>query len=64
VLLRGSTADLQRTPTTVDRLVPRRMAVLGLIASPVLLARFVGILPGVFEPMSVLGIIMVVPEFL
>jgi hypothetical protein len=29
----------------------------------VLLARFVGILFGVFEPMSVLGGIMVVPEF-
>jgi hypothetical protein len=44
-------------------LVPRRMALLGLIAGPVLLARFVGILFGVFEPMSVLGGIMVVPEF-
>jgi hypothetical protein len=43
-------------------LVPRGMAVLGLIAGPVLLARFVGILFGVFEPMSVLGILMVVPE--
>jgi hypothetical protein len=39
------------------------MAILGLIAGPVLLARFVGILFGVFEPMSVLGVIMVVPEF-
>jgi hypothetical protein len=45
-------------------LVPRRMALLGLIAGPLLLARFVGILFGVFEPMSVLGVIMVVPEFL
>jgi hypothetical protein len=44
-------------------LVPRRMALLGLIAGPVLLARFVGILFGVFEPMSVLGSLMVVPEF-
>jgi hypothetical protein len=44
-------------------LVPRGMAVLGLIAGPVLLTRFVGILFGVFEPMSVLGSIMVVPEF-
>jgi hypothetical protein len=44
-------------------LVPRRMALLGLIAGPVLLARFVGILFGVFEPMSVLGGLMVVPEF-
>jgi hypothetical protein len=44
-------------------LVPRSMAILGLIAGPVLLARFVGILFGVFEPTSVLGGIMVVPEF-
>src|SRR4028119_331989 len=44
-------------------LVPRGMAVLGLIAGPVLIARFVGILFGVFEPMSVLGGLMVVPEF-
>jgi hypothetical protein len=45
-------------------LVPRGMAVLGLIAGPVLIARFVGILFGVFEPMSVLGGLMVVPEFI
>ena len=45
-------------------LVPRSMAILGLIAGPVLLARFVGILFGVFEPMSVLGSVMVVPEFI
>jgi hypothetical protein len=45
-------------------LVPRAMAVLGLIAGPVLLARFVGILFGVFEPGSVLGSIMVMPEFI
>ncbi len=45
-------------------LVPRGMAMLGLIAGPVLLARFVGILFGVFEPTSVLGGLMVVPEFL
>ena len=45
-------------------LVPRRMAVLGIIAGPVLLARFVGILFGVFEPGSVLGSIMVIPEFI
>jgi hypothetical protein len=45
-------------------LVPRRMAILGLIAGPLLLARFVGILFGVFEPMSALGGLMVVPEFL
>jgi hypothetical protein len=45
-------------------LVPRGMAILGLIAGPVLLARFVGILFGVFEPGSVLGSLMVVPEFI
>src|SRR5215203_272425 len=45
-------------------LVPRGLAVLGLIAGPVLIARFVGILFGVFEPMSVLGGLMVVPEFI
>jgi hypothetical protein len=45
-------------------LLPRRLAILGLIAGPVLVARFVGILFGIFEPMSVLGSIMVVPEFI
>jgi hypothetical protein len=45
-------------------LVPRGMAILGLVAGPVLLVRFVGILFGVFEPMSVLGGLMVVPEFI
>jgi hypothetical protein len=45
-------------------LVPRGMALLGLIAGPVLIARFVGILFGVFEPLGVLGGLMVVPEFL
>lgn len=45
-------------------LVPRAMAVLGLIAGPVLLARFVGILFGVFEPASVVGSILVIPEFI
>jgi len=45
-------------------LVPRGLAVLGLIAGPVLLVRFVGILFGVFEPMSGLGSLMVVPEFI
>jgi hypothetical protein len=44
-------------------LVPRGLAMVGLIAGPVLLARFVGILFGAFEPMSVLGSLMVVPEF-
>ena len=37
---------------------------LGLIAGPVLLARFVGILFGAFEPTSALGSLMVVPEFI
>ena len=45
-------------------LLPRGMAVLGLIAGTVLLARFVGVLFGVFEPLGVLGGIMVVPEFI
>lgn len=45
-------------------LLPRRMAVLGIIAGPVLLARFVGILFGVFEPGSVWGSIIVIPEFI
>jgi Domain of unknown function (DUF4386) len=47
-----------------SRLIPRGLAVLGLIAGPVLLARFVGILFGVFEPASVLGSIMGAPEFI
>jgi hypothetical protein len=47
-----------------SRLIPRGMAILGLIAGPVLLARLVGILFGVFEPTSVLGSIMVLPEFI
>ena len=47
-----------------SRLIPRGMAMLGLIAGPVLLARFVGILFGVFEPTSTLGSLMVVPEFI
>jgi hypothetical protein len=45
-------------------LVPRGMAILGLTAGSVLLVRFVGILFGVFEPMSTLGSLMVVPEFI
>src|ERR687893_2124635 len=47
-----------------SRLMPRRLAVLGLIAGSVLLARFVGVLFGVFEPLGVLGGIMVFPEFI
>ena len=45
-------------------LMPRGLALLGLIAGPVLIARFVGILFGVFEPGSVLEDLMVVPEFI
>ena len=45
-------------------LLPRGMALLGIIAGPVLIARFVGILFGVFEPGSVLGGLMVAPEFI
>ena len=45
-------------------LVPRGMAILGLIGGPLLLARFVGVLFGVIEPGSVLGSIMVAPEFI
>jgi uncharacterized protein DUF4386 len=44
-------------------LVPRRMAILGLIAGPVLLARFVAILFGVFEAGSVWQAIATIPEF-
>ena len=47
-----------------SRLIPRGLAILGLIAGPLLLARLVGILFGVFEPTSVLGSIMVLPEFI
>ena len=45
-------------------LMPRRLAILGLIAGSVLIARFVGILFGVFEPGTVLAGIMVAPEFI
>ena len=44
-------------------LIPRGMAILGLIAGSMLLARFVGVLFGVFEPLGVLGGLLVVPEF-
>src|ERR671932_854348 len=47
-----------------SRLIPRGMAMLGLIAGPVLLARLVAILFRVFEPTSVLGSVMVFPEFI
>ncbi len=45
-------------------LIPRGMAILGLIAGSMLLARFVGVLFGVFEPLGVLGGLLVVPEFI
>jgi hypothetical protein len=44
-------------------LVPRRMAMLGLIGGPVLTAGFVGVLFGVFEAGSVWQGIATVPEF-
>ena len=44
-------------------LIPRGMAILGLIAGSMLLARFVGVLFGVFEPLGVVGGLLVVPEF-
>jgi hypothetical protein len=45
-------------------LVPRGMAVLGLIGGPLIIASGVAVLFGVFEPGSVLGSLMVAPEFL
>jgi hypothetical protein len=47
-----------------SRLVPRSMAVLGLIAGPVLCAAGIAILFGVFEAGSVWQIIATIPEFL
>ena len=44
-------------------LVPRGMAVLGLIAGPVLCAAGIAVLLGVIEPNSALKIIAAVPEF-
>jgi len=44
-------------------LVPRRMAMLGLIGGPLLAAAFVGVLFGVFEAGSVWQIIATIPEF-
>ena len=46
-----------------SRLVPRSMAVLGLIAGPVLCAAGIAILFGVFEAGSVWQIIATIPEF-
>jgi hypothetical protein len=45
-------------------LVPRGMAMLGLIGGPVLLASFVGVLFGAFEQVSLPAAIATVPEFL
>jgi hypothetical protein len=47
-----------------SRLVPRSMAVLGLIAGPVLCAAGIAILFGVFEAGSVWQIIATIPEFI
>jgi hypothetical protein len=44
-------------------LVPRGLALLGLVAGPVLLASGTGVLLGVFEPRSAPQIIATVPEF-
>src|SRR5215210_948156 len=46
-----------------SRLVPRRMAMLGLVAGPVLCASGIAILFGVFEAGSVWQIIATIPEF-
>ena len=45
-------------------LVPRAMALLGLIGGPLLIASFVGVLFGVFEQVSLPSAIATVPEFL
>lgn len=44
-------------------MVPRRMAVLGLVAGPVLLAAGVGVLFGVIETGGVVQSLATVPEF-
>ncbi len=46
-----------------SRLVPRRLAMLGLVAGPVLCASGIAILFGVFEAGSVWQIIATIPEF-
>src|ERR687897_942100 len=46
-----------------SRLAPRGMAVLGLIGGPLIIASGVAVLIGVFEPLGVLGSLMVAPEF-
>ena len=45
-------------------LVPRRMAMLGLIGGPLLLLSFVGVLFGAFEQVSLPAAIATIPEFL
>ena len=45
-------------------LVPRGMAMLGLIGGPLLLVAFVGVLFGVFEQVSLPAAIATIPEFL
>ena len=44
-------------------LVPRRMAMLGLIGGPLIIASGIGVLFGVFEPGSIWQAIATVPEF-
>jgi hypothetical protein len=45
-------------------LVPRGLAMLGLIGGPLLLASFVAVLFGVFEQVSLPAAIATIPEFL
>ena len=45
-------------------LVPRGMAMLGLIGGPLLIASFVAVLFGVYEQVSLLPAIATIPEFL
>ena len=45
-------------------LVPRRMAMLGLIGGPLLIVAFVGVLFGVYEQVSLPAAIATIPEFL
>src|SRR5215217_4830494 len=47
-----------------SRLVPRGMAMLGLIGGPLLLVSFVGVLFGAFEQVSLWAAIATIPEFL
>jgi hypothetical protein len=45
-------------------LVPRGMAMLGLIGGPLLIVAFVGVLFGAFEQVSLPAAIATIPEFL